>query len=252
MTRLLVSVRNVREARAALRGGAALLDIKEPARGSLGRAPPRIIARVTRAAAGRVPVSAALGELADWVRPPGCGAAAAQRRLDEALRGVQFVKWGLAGCRALRDWQRHWVEAVAALPPGARPVAVVYADWRDVGAPEPDEVIQRAAAVGCRAALLDTFCKDGRHLLQLAAVRDVRRFVEHARQEGLLAVVAGSLTLGLVPVLLEARPDYLAVRGAVCESGRTGCLQAHRVAEWVAALRGAHASNAVDVSVRLA
>ena len=38
MTRLLVSVRNGQEAEAALAGGAHVIDVKEPARGSLGRA----------------------------------------------------------------------------------------------------------------------------------------------------------------------------------------------------------------------
>ena len=37
-TQLLVSVRSPAEALAALEGGAALIDVKEPARGSLGRA----------------------------------------------------------------------------------------------------------------------------------------------------------------------------------------------------------------------
>ena len=35
---LLVSVRSAEEARAALEGGAALIDVKEPSRGSLGSA----------------------------------------------------------------------------------------------------------------------------------------------------------------------------------------------------------------------
>ena len=38
MSGLLVSVRNVEEALAALEGGASLIDVKEPSRGPLGRA----------------------------------------------------------------------------------------------------------------------------------------------------------------------------------------------------------------------
>src|SRR5262249_6225382 len=43
MPRLLVSVRDVREAEAALAGGADLIDIKEPAHGPLGRADDAVI-----------------------------------------------------------------------------------------------------------------------------------------------------------------------------------------------------------------
>ena len=63
MTQLLVSVRSAEEAEAALHGGAALIDVKEPRRGALGRASDGILADVVRTVAGRRPVSAALGEL---------------------------------------------------------------------------------------------------------------------------------------------------------------------------------------------
>jgi uncharacterized protein (UPF0264 family) len=63
MTRLLVSVRDAAEARAVLDAGAHLIDVKEPRRGSLGAADGRQVADVLNTVAGRVPVSAAMGEL---------------------------------------------------------------------------------------------------------------------------------------------------------------------------------------------
>jgi len=68
--KLLVSVRDAAEARAALVGGADLIDVKEPSRGSLGRAEADTIAAVAHAVGGRTPVSAALGELRDWADEP--------------------------------------------------------------------------------------------------------------------------------------------------------------------------------------
>ena len=62
---LLVSVRSAAEACAALAGGAALIDVKEPAHGPLGRASDDVIRAVMDAVGGRCAVSAALGELAD-------------------------------------------------------------------------------------------------------------------------------------------------------------------------------------------
>ena len=46
MTKLLVSVRSVAEARIALAGGVDLIDVKEPRRGSLGAADAGIIAEI--------------------------------------------------------------------------------------------------------------------------------------------------------------------------------------------------------------
>src|SRR6266478_5781453 len=90
---LLVSVRSPAEAEAALRGGAALIDVKEPGRGSLGRAEDAVIAAVIAAVAARRPVSAALGELMEEGSQPFSGP------------GLSFVKWGLAGAAAVGDWQ---------------------------------------------------------------------------------------------------------------------------------------------------
>ena len=64
MTGLLVSVRNGEEAAQALAGGAAVVDVKEPARGALGRADFGRLAEVVEAVGGRVPLSASARRVA--------------------------------------------------------------------------------------------------------------------------------------------------------------------------------------------
>ncbi|MFM9068482.1 MAG: (5-formylfuran-3-yl)methyl phosphate synthase, partial [Planctomycetota bacterium] len=61
MTRLLVSVRNAQEAQAAHRGGAQLIDLKEPRQGSLGAVPPADWPSIQAALPSSVPLSVALG-----------------------------------------------------------------------------------------------------------------------------------------------------------------------------------------------
>src|SRR5438105_309888 len=91
MTQLLVSVRTAAEAEIALKGGAAIVDVKEPGNGPLGKAPDCTITLVAQAVAGRVAVSAAMGEL--------------HRGLPASLpQGVGYLKWGLAGMGA-QDWR---------------------------------------------------------------------------------------------------------------------------------------------------
>src|SRR4051812_11568172 len=114
---LLVSVRSAAEAEAALRGGATLIDVKEPAHGPLGRAEDAVIAAVLQRVAGRLPVSAALGELVD----AGSGAC--------PCPPLSFVKWGLAGVVPGTDWRdglQRRAAAVAGVAPGCRVVAVAY------------------------------------------------------------------------------------------------------------------------------
>ena len=67
---LLVSVRDVNEADAAIAGNADIIDVKEPARGSLGMASLESIAAIVsrcRNEQNAPHCSAALGELQEWL-----------------------------------------------------------------------------------------------------------------------------------------------------------------------------------------
>lgn len=205
MTQLLVSVRSAAEAEAALRGGAALIDVKEPALGSLGRASATTLAEVVHAVASRCPVSAALGELREPFDPP----------LSPSLA---YVKWGLADCRA--DWQRLLGRAMRCLVeclPNCRIVAVAYADWRQAHAPPPEEVCSFAIENSMGAFLLDTWQKDGSTLLDGLSIEEIERLHERCRSGEVPIALAGSLGVAEITTLLPLRPEWFAVRGAVCQ-----------------------------------
>jgi uncharacterized protein (UPF0264 family) len=231
---LLVSVRSVAEAEAALEGGAALLDVKEPANGPLGRADDETIAAVVRRVAGRLPVSAALGEL---VRQP----------FPYVGGGLSYVKWGLAGY-ADRDWPGDLAAATRATEaraPGCRAVTAAYADWGRAGAPAVDEVVAFVRRRPGSVLLLDTYDKQpGRTLLDSLSVREVGRLVGSCRAAGVRVALAGSLGPEQLRQLLPLRPDWFAVRGAACEGNdRRGAVSARRVRDLVRLLRTAPAAT---------
>lgn len=210
MTQLLVSVRSAAEAEAALRGGAALIDVKEPALGSLGRASATILADVVHAVASRCPVSAALGEMREPFDLP----------LSPSLA---YVKWGLADCR--EDWQRLLSVAMRCLTqclPNCRIVAVAYADWRQAHAPPPEEVCSFAIENSMGAFLLDTWRKDGSTLLDGLSLEEIERLHERCRSGEVPIALAGSLGVPEIETLLPLRPDWFAVRGAVCQGRQRG------------------------------
>jgi uncharacterized protein (UPF0264 family) len=222
--KLLVSVRSAAEAEAALAGGADLIDVKEPKRGSLGAADARTLAAVLTTVAGLRPVSAALGELREsfWKGPP-------------ALPGLAYVKWGLSGFRghAAPLWQWELTCAVrrlAEVNAGCKAVAVAYADWERAEAPPPDEVLALAAELRLGAFLLDTWGKDGRTLLDWLPAAEVARLCERGRAAGLPVALGGSLGPAQLAALAAARPDWFAVRGAACCNGdRSAAVEAGRV-----------------------
>jgi uncharacterized protein (UPF0264 family) len=217
MTRLLVSVRDAAEARIALAGGADLIDVKEPKRGALGAADPERIQDVLAAVQGRVPVSAALGELfIDGVqRPP--------------ISGLSFVKWGLAHAIDRPDWAGVWRRAVGELPKESTPVAVMYADWRQNRSPGPREFLTACRILDLRVLLVDTYSKSSGGLVDVWPSAGIKPFLAAARDLGMMIVLGGSLTLESLPEALALQPDYVAVRGAACRGGREGSIDENRV-----------------------
>jgi 4-HFC-P synthase/ASCH domain len=148
---LLVSVQSAAEVEAALAGGAGLIDIKDPRRGSLGRAQDTIMTDVVATVAGRKPVSAALGELYLAVGLP----------LPAVVGQLRYIKWGLSGYRG-HDlaWKMEMTAVVDRLRrahPGCRFVAVGYADAGRASAPVPADVAAYACDHGAGALLLDTW-----------------------------------------------------------------------------------------------
>ncbi len=225
MTQLLVSVRSVSEAASALAGGAHLIDVKEPAHGSLGRAGDDVIANVVRFVAGRRPVSAAMGELTDAATP--------------SVPGLLYVKWGLAGSAAL-DWRHTLVDAADHLrqfPNHAQPVAAAYADWQRAAAPPPQEIAAFVIEHHWPVVLLDTWKKDGTSLFDWLPVSLVRDLFFQCRAAGARVAAAGSLGFDHINLVRDLRPDWLAVRGAVCRTGlRNGIIDPERVRRLASAL----------------
>jgi hypothetical protein len=236
---LLVSVRSAAEAGAALEGGAALIDIKEPARGSLGRADVGVMRAVIETVAQRRPVSAALGEWADDQEPIA----------DLALT---YVKWGLAGCAGKPGWRKCLSSPLAA--GGERPgvwgprpqvVLVAYADWECAQAPSVEDVFALARERPDSVMLVDTHCKDANNVIRKAKPTLLdwlpREWIVdlcgRCRDARVKIALAGSLGVSEIGALLPARPNWFAVRGAVCADGdRLDSVEVEKVRQLVALL----------------
>jgi uncharacterized protein (UPF0264 family) len=197
--------------------------LKEPDRGALGAVDAATARDVVACVAGRVPVSAAGGELMEW--PAGLA-----RQLF-AVRGVSYFKLGLANCRgwdwgsALRDVQREIACGDMQL------VAVIYADDLAANAPSAEAIVEFAGEAECPWVLIDTFDKAGGALADHLSATDLRTLLQSLRTAGRRTVVAGSLSGESIAALPMELVDMVAVRGAACERGRRGAVSEERVAQ---------------------
>lgn len=223
-TRMLASVTSAAEAWIVLAAGADIVDLKDPSRGALGALSDAAVRDIVRAIGGRATVSATVGDLASM----GSGEVS-DAVLRMARAGVDVVKVGFFPAPSA-------VECVAALgdvaEQGVRIVAVLFADRL------PDwSLLPRFAAAGFLGVMLDTAGKDGRSLRRHLSDSELREFIAQARRLGLVAGLAGSLTVAEIEPLLPLRPDYLGFRGALCGGGsRTASIDAAACARVRAAI----------------
>ncbi|MEO0532059.1 MAG: (5-formylfuran-3-yl)methyl phosphate synthase, partial [Planctomycetota bacterium] len=207
--RLLVSVRDAEEALAALAGGASVIDVTEPAGGPLGPARPETVEAIFKAIAGRVPVTAALGELAD--APPQVG----------EVRGLSAVKVGLAGLKEA-DWQDRLVAFQDAIGAVIRLVPVAYADSSNARSPEVADAMRFAIDRELPWIVVDTWDKSGGDLLTSRSIDEVAAWIRTADAGGMNVVLAGSLRDEAFADVASLRPTLVGVRGAACRGGRGG------------------------------
>src|SRR5256885_14803664 len=203
---LLVSVTGPAEARAALRGGADVIDAKDPWRGALGPLPLHRLAAIRSAVAHARPLSAALGDAASEEALTRAVAAA-------AAVGVAFVKVGFAGVTSEVRARRLAVAAGQRAEGATRLVLVAYADWRYAESLAPARLVGIAADAGAAGVLLDTASK-GAPLFAIQPVASVAAWVAAAHAAGLFAAPAGSPPRPPLPPAPAPRAPLLGARGA--------------------------------------
>jgi len=252
-----VSVRNPDEALVAVRGGADIIDVKEPANGALGRASFSVIRSIAETlaahsasvtsfsiggcgdAAPGIAISVALGEVREWLN-----CAASKDNDERSFLGAvrpQYLKLGLAGLcpggETSSAWTDSWKRIRDQFSGHHSWVAVAYADHVRSDSPCVEDVCSAAAKSGCRVLLIDTFEKDGSNLLDFLTASQLGRIKSRTSDAGMQLALAGRITERQLPILLPLEPEIIAVRGAVCEAGfRTAAISEAKVRSFVAAM----------------
>jgi hypothetical protein len=215
--RLLVSIRGRKEALAAVRGGARIVDVEYPA-SALGTPYPLNIAAVRKTVPKLIAVATNTGE-EQAGRSTACQAA-----LGVALAGADIVKLGLARmslCEAA-EFGPALVRTVKQWFPRKQCIPVLFADerlakWYIDPIKQGPELAVKMKADGL---LIDTFDKAlGLGLMNYFTVEDIKKFVKKCHNRNIEAWLAGSIGKDKLPDLWRAGVDVICVRGAACKPG---------------------------------
>jgi len=229
---LLVSPKDMEEAKAVIRGNADIIDVKNPKEGSLGANFPWIIKSirelVEKEKGNGVKISAAIG---DFDYKPGTASLAA---LGAAAAGAEYIKVGLHKIKTKQeaiDLLTGVVKAVKNFDPARKVVSAFYADYKRINSISPFEIMAIGAEVEIDVAMIDTGIKDGKSTLEFLSAEELKTFVLESKALGLLTALAGSLKFEDVSAIKEIGPDIIGVRGMVCGGNREDSVRAELVRE---------------------
>jgi uncharacterized protein (UPF0264 family) len=219
--KLLVSPINVEEAKICKRGGADIIDVKNPKEGSLGANFPWMIKAVTKVA-GSIPVSATIG---DFNYKPGTASLAA---LGAAVAGAEYIKVGLYDIQTREqalDMLLNIVRSVKGFDKNKKVVGSGYSDYQRINSISPFELPSIGAKAGVDVVMMDTGIKDGRSTFEFLTEQELRQFVISAKSHGLETAIAGTIKFEDIPSLKRIQPDIIGVRGCVCGGDRNSSIK---------------------------
>jgi uncharacterized protein (UPF0264 family) len=235
--KLLVSVVNKTEAIDSIKGGADIIDVKNPKEGSLGANFPRVIREVKKVIPKNLELSATIGDLPNL---PGTASLAA---LGAAVSGVDYVKVGLFGVKTSVDATVLMTEVVRTVKEfnlDLKTIACGYADFRYVGCVSPLQLPIVAHKSEADGVLVDVKIKVSKSsLFNFLGDEQLKHFVTQAHDCNLLAALAGSLGKKDIHRVHSLGADIIGVRGTVCSKNDRvdGELEKEKVAELAKEIR---------------
>jgi len=213
---LLISPINTEEALEAIKGGADIIDVKNPKEGSLGANFPWVIKNIRKMTPEGMHVSATLG---DVPYKPGTVSLAAA---GAVVSGADYIKVGLYGTKNYNEAlevMENVVKSVREFDEDALVVASGYADAHRVGAIDPMEIPRVTADSGANLAMVDTAVKDGKTLFDFMDKDKLQEFNNSIHDYGLKSALAGSVKKEQLQLLYEIGCDVVGIRGAACTGG---------------------------------
>ena len=216
-SKLLLSLQSANELRFVQGMSFPWLDLKNPAKGSLGcpefRAASEFLDAFDRSFdRGQCCLSMAVGELRDehWTE------------LLPIAAGFDFVKVALAGCLHDPKWETRATQLATQLDSKEKLILVHYADHQRAEAPDWQATLDAAFSLGSQFLLIDTCHKYAGRLWDWYPNERIREFAKEANAKGIQLSIAGSLRLEELKKARTLGAAVVGVRGAAClDSSRT-------------------------------
>lgn len=206
--KLLVSCKDLSEARLLAKYDIDIIDIKNPREGSLGANYPWIIEEIRKEIKLKE-ISATIGDL-DF-KPGSYSLAACCLKLI----GVDYIK---AGLLVKREHAEIMAKNLRKATDGKRLVLASYADYKNISSVSPIDLINICYKYEVDGIMIDTFNKRGKCLFDFLSLEYLKEFVKRAKDCNLIVAIAGKLRMEHLELIKNLEPDVVGFRSAVCDT----------------------------------
>lgn len=214
--KLLVSIRTADELSEAIEGGADIIDIKDPSIGSLGLPPLDVVFSIMNIISeSSKEISVAIGDIKDYSH------SLSYIAYTLSSLNVNYIKIGME----MNDYSKALYivsqikKIITYCNSRTNIVLVSYADWKNIGALEPLEIIKIAKMAKAWGVMIDTRIKNSRSTFDHISLQYLNEFVTNAHENGLYTAIAGGLKVEHIPTCIDLGFDVIGVRTAACSSG---------------------------------
>lgn len=210
MAQVLISVRNIEEAKIALKAGVDLIDLKDPDKSAMGMLDLSLVSQIQKALPLDFSLSMACGELCDTPSLP-----------EFFPRGISFYKFGLSYCKSSGPWVENLLvlkDKVRRLNNSAFIVPVIYGDYFNAKSLNPLMLLELLSDHSFHAIMIDTWLKDGSSVLDWLTIDELLKVQNKCKAKNIKFALAGSLNLPRTIRLFQEgiNPAWFGYRGAAC------------------------------------
>ena len=214
----LITVKNSKEAEILSDKDIDIVDIKNPDEGSLGCPTTNTVEEVLEALPESLGTSIALG---DFPNIPGTASMAVKGALEY---NTDYVKIGFKDSEEEAEiiaMLKACTEESKKSESNTKLVAAVYADKFQSKDVSLEKFVSLVAENGFDGVMIDTLEKKNGNLLDHMDTDRLSSFIDEAKKNDLVTGLAGSLSIDELEKVRSTGTDYIGVRGALCEDGRS-------------------------------
>ena len=201
-TKILTSIKSLKEAMLVSNKGIDIIDFKNPALGTLGALPIDKIKSCLKVIPSEQLTSATIGDIYDIEEIK-------KKTFFLSKIEIDFIKIGFFFDE--KNFKKLF--NIKKIVKNKKIIAILFADKK----PKLN-LIKEIKKINFDGVLIDTQDKENGNLRDYLTNSEIKDFVKFSKKENLTIGLAGSLTINDIEPLRKLHPDYLGFRGALCNS----------------------------------